>query len=113
MDDFIGGFKKISDFYIRDSEGNYINIKNGEFGDLKMDNDFGVVKPKKREEMLVELQEKLETMNNAVSDLQYLVDEELHDGEKDENMDLKTIIKLNRIDDELATCYDLIIEDNL
>lgn len=114
MDHLINGFGGINTFYIKDNEGNLINYGNGvgvmqsikiERVDDKMD--------KKREEMLVELQEKLEIMDSTVSDLQYLVDEELHDGEKDENMDLKTIIKLNRINDELETCYDLIVEESL
>lgn len=109
----MSGFKKISDFYIKDSEGNYINIKNGEIGDLKMDNDSDIVKPSKREENLIELQEKLEVMSNAISDAQYLVDGELHDKEKDRNIDLKVILKLNRIENELEACYDMIIEENL
>ena len=68
---------------------------------------------KKKEEMLIEIQEKLEVMSNAISDVQYLVDEELHGDEEDRNIDLKVIIKLNRLEDELETCYGMFIEGNL
>lgn len=110
MDDFIGGFKKISDFYIRDSEGNYINIQNGS-GD-SVSTTMECKRVNEREENLISLDENLEVMSQAIGDAQFLINEEL-DGEVDRNLDLKIILKLNRIENELEACYDMLIEKNL
>lgn len=64
-------------------------------------------------EVLIELKERLETMQNAIYETVNMIDEVVEEGFDDRNLDIKAIVRLNRIERELDDCFEMIIEESL
>lgn len=111
--DFVKELNKILRYEMRDKDGGFIGTTSG-ISDFKAeyredDEDM----TSKTNETLIEIQEKLSTMSNAINNIEYLIDDVLEDQVEDRNLDLKVIVALNRIENELDECYSFLMHKEL
>lgn len=102
----------------------WVKFYDSDTGDLLFSNDFESYQEEEdtditkedmlmTNEILIELKERLETMQNAIYETINMIDEVVEEDFDDRNLDIKAIVRLNRIERELDDCFAMIIEESL